>query len=265
MHMKSNGISTLEAENLVAQHSIRHAFFTRKGGVSDGIYDSLNVGLGSDDKMENVHENRKRAMAAMDMPAKALHTMHQVHGADVIQVNSNAWEPAQAPKADALVTNSRGVVLGVLTADCVPVLFADPSAGIVAAAHSGWRGTVVGVLAAAVEAMEGLGANRRNIYAAVGPAIAQESYEVGPEFPAPFLKRDAENARFFRPSVRDGHHMFDLTGCVVSLLEDLSLASIDHLAMDTCAEDARFFSYRRSTHRGEPDYGRGLSAISLGD
>lgn len=263
--MKPNDISTLKAENLGAQPGIRHAFFTREGGVSDGIYDSLNVGLGSDDAPVNVHENRKRAMAAMDMPAEALHTMYQVHGTNVVQVNSDTWDPAQAPKADALVTRRAGVVLGVLTADCVPVLFADPSAGIAAAAHSGWRGTVVGVLAAAVEAMEGLGANRRNIHAAVGPAIAQESYEVGPEFPAPFLERDADNARFFLPSAREGHHMFDLTGCVVSLLEELSLASIDHLALDTCAEDAQFFSYRRSTHRGEPDYGRGLSAISLGD
>jgi YfiH family protein len=263
--MKPNGISTLKAKNLVAQRGIRHAFFTRKGGVSDGIYDSLNVGLGSDDKTENVHENRKRAMAAMDMPPEALHTIYQVHGAHVVQVNSNAWKSTQAPKADAMVTNRAGVVLGVLTADCVPVLFADPSAGIVGAAHSGWRGTIFGVLAAAVEAMEGLGANRQNIYAAVGPAIAQESYEVGPEFPAPFLERNAENTQFFRPSEREGHHMFNLTGCVVSLLEDLSLASIDHLAVDTCAEDLCFFSYRRSTHRGEPDYGRGLSAISLGD
>ena len=263
--MKPNGISALKAENLVAQRGIRHAFFTRKGGVSDGIYDSLNVGLGSDDKTENVHENRKRAMAAMDMPPEALHTIYQVHGANVVQVNSDTWDPAQAPKADALVTKHTGCVLGVLTADCVPVLFADPSAKIVAAAHSGWRGAVGGVLAGAVKAMEDLGANRRNIYAAVGPAIAQKSYEVGPEFPAPFLDWDAGNIRFFRPSIRKGHHMFDLTGCVVSLLEDLSLASIDHLAMDTCAEDDRFFSYRRSTHLGEPDYGRGLSAISLGD
>lgn len=263
--MKPNNISALKAENLGAQHGIRHAFFTREGGVSDGIYDSLNVGLGSNDAPVNVHENRKRAMAAMDMPAEALHTMYQVHGANVVQVDSDPWDPALAPKADALVTNRKGVVLGVLTADCVPVLFVDPTAGIAAAAHSGWRGTVVGVLAAAVEAMEGLGASRRNIHAAIGPAIAQDSYEVGPEFPAPFLERDADNARFFRPSAREGHHMFDLTGCVVSLLEKLHLASIDHLALDTCAEDAQFFSYRRSTHRGEPDYGRGLSAISLGD
>ena len=263
--MKPNGISTLKAENLGAQRGILHAFFTREGGVSDGIYDSLNVGLGSDDKTENVHENRKRAMAAINRPAEALYTMYQVHGADVVQVNSDAWDTAQAPKADALVTNCSGVVLGVLTADCVPVLFSDPSAGIIAAAHSGWRGTIVGVLAATVEAMERLSANRRNIHAAVGPAIAQASYEVGPEFPAPFLERNAENARFFRPSEREGRHMFDLTGCVVNLLENLGLASIDHLAMDTCAEDDRFFSYRRSTHRGETDYGRGLSAISLSD
>lgn len=263
--MTVDEISFLKADNLDSVKGVRHAFFTRKGGVSDGIYASLNVGLGSDDKPENVRENRRRAMAAMEIPADALHTMYQIHGADVVRVDGERWDAANAPKADAMVTNRPGEVLGVLSADCVPVLFADPMAGVVAAAHSGWRGTVVGVLGAAVDAMEELGANRRSICAAVGPAIAQASYEVGPEFPAPFLERKSENTRFFQPSDREGHHLFDLTGCVVGLLEDLKLGSIEHIALDTCADDERFFSYRRSTHRGEPDYGRGLSAICLGD
>lgn len=258
-------VPTLEAENLRELNFVRHAFFTRAGGVSDGIYGSLNVGFGSADRAENVAENRRRAAAALDRPPEALHTVHQVHGNDVVRVEGDAWDPTAAPKADALVTDRPGAALGIMTADCVPVLFADASAGVIGAAHSGWRGTVVGVLPAVVAAMEDLGASRRNIHAAVGPAIAQSSYEVGPEFPTPFLERDAANDRFFRPSERDGHHMFDLTGCVMSQLRALTLASIDHLDLDTCADAERFFSYRRATHRGEPDYGRGLSVISLGD
>lgn len=263
--MTETTVPILEAENLRGAEHVRHAFFTRAGGVSEGLYGSLNVGFGSDDAPENVAENRRRAMAALDRPPTALHTVHQVHGNDVVQVEGDPWDPKAAPKADALVTDRPGAVLGIMTADCVPVLFADPSAGVIGAAHSGWRGTVVGVLSAVVDAMETLGAARRNIHAAVGPAIAQMSYEVGPEFPGPFLERDAANEAFFVPSERAGHHMFDLTGCVVSQLRALALASIDHLDLDTCADSERFFSYRRSTHRGEPDYGRGLSVISLGD
>lgn len=264
--MTDHVVPKLEAENLREFKTIRHAFFTRIGGISGGIYNSLNVGYGSKDTAENVTENRRRAMVSMNRTAETLHTVFQVHGADVVQVGDNAgWNPKEAPRADALVTDRPGVTLGVMSADCVPVLFGDEKAGVVAAAHSGWKGTVVGVLAAAVEAMEQLGANRRHIAAAVGPAIAQASYEVGPEFPCPFLARDAQAERYFRPSSRAGHHMFDLTGCVVAQLEALNLGSVVHLDMDTCADADRFFSYRRATHRGEPDYGRGLSAISIGD
>ena len=174
------------------------------------------------------------------------------------------FDAASALGTDAMVTDRPGIVLGILTADCVPVLFADPQAGIIGAAHSGWRGTLVGVLLAAIEAMEALGGDRRNIHAAVGPAIAQKSYEVGPDFPAPFIEKDPKNARFFSPSVRDGHYMFDLTGCVLRLLERIGLSSIEHLNLDTCADDERFFSYRRAMNRGEGDYGRGLSTICFG-
>lgn len=263
--MSEKKVAILEAPNLRELESVRHGFFTRTGGVSTGIYDSLNVGFGSDDSAENVRENRRRAMAALDRPPEALHTVHQEHGAQVVRVSQTYWNPMDAPRADAMVTDRPGKVLGVMAADCVPVLFADASAGVVGAAHSGWRGTIVGVLAATVEAMEKLGADRKGIHAAVGPAIAQESYEVGPEFPVPFLERDAEYRRFFVPSPREGHHMFDLTGCVMDQLAGLGLASVAHLDLDTCADPERFFSYRRATHRGEPDYGRGLSAITLGD
>ena len=263
--MTTGDVDFLTAENLNGLSKIRHAFFTRAGGVSDGVYASLNVGIGSKDNRENVLENRRRAMAAMAMPGNALCTMYQVHGATVVRVtNEERWDVGQAPRADAMVSSSPGVVLGVLTADCVPVLFADPQAGIVGAAHSGWRGTLVGLLQAVVEAMETLGAARRNIHAAVGPAIAQQSYEVGPEFPVPFTESDPDNAQFFRPSESEGHYMFDLTGCVLHLLEGLGLSSIEHLDFDTCADEERFFSYRRATHRSEEDYGRGLSAICLG-
>ncbi|PPR62162.1 MAG: Laccase domain protein YfiH [Alphaproteobacteria bacterium MarineAlpha4_Bin2] len=262
--MTTGNVNFLKAKNLSRSGKVRHAFFTRAGGVSAGVYASLNVGIGSSDDRGNVLENRRRAMAAMGMPANALHTMHQVHGAEVFHVtDKNRWSVDQAPCVDAMVTDQSGIVLGVLTADCVPVLFSDPQAGIVGAAHSGWRGTLLGVLAAAVEAMEALGGDRSNIHAAVGPAIAQQSYEVGPEFRGPFIEVDPNNTRFFKPSRRDGHYMFDLTGCVLWSLEEFGLSSVEHLNFDTCADDKCFFSYRRATHLGEADYGRGLSAICL--
>ena len=208
-----------------------------------------------------MRQNRQRALASLGT-ADVLNTVYQVHGRDVV-VADMGWEPKAAPKADAMVTRTPGIALGILTADCAPVLFADRRNRVVGAAHAGWRGAVGGVLAAAVEAMERLGADRQSIHAAVGPTIAQSSYEVGPEFPAPFLAEDAENRRFFRPSQRAGHHMFDLTGYVASQLEALELAAIAVLDRDTCADEARFFSYRRATLRREPDYGRELSAIVI--
>jgi YfiH family protein len=254
----------LTAESLSDAKAVAHGFFTRRGGVSDGLYTSLNVGYGSGDDPTRVAENRRRAMAVLSRQAPHLNTVYQCHGADVA-VAENAWEPADSPKADAIVTTRPGLAIGILTADCTPVLLADADNRVVGGAHAGWRGALGGVLAAAVDAMEALGATRKSIRAAVGPTIAQASYEVGPEFPAAFLDQDAENSRFFRPSERAGHHMFDLPGYVRRRLEGLGLGAIDVLDNDTCAESADFYSYRRATLCGEGDYGRGLSAIMLED
>ena len=250
-----------------AAPTIRHAFFTRRGGVSTGIHAGLNVGFGSDDRREHVVENRRRAMAALGLPASALNTLYQVHGANVVIARRNGqaggYDPESAPKADALVTTEPGVALGILTADCVPVLFADRRNGVIGAAHAGWKGAAAGVLEATVAAMIDQGAHRAEIVAAVGPAIAQDAYEVGPTFPEPFLARTPDNSRFFKPSRRAAHFMFDLTGFVMMSLQALKLGEVDHVAHDTYAEPDAFFSYRRTTHLGEADYGRGLSAIAL--
>lgn len=241
---------------------LAHAFFTREGGVSDGVYSGLNCGPGSGDDAARVNENRRRAMAMIGLDAGALRTVHQIHSADVIVIDDYA-PPAARPKADAMVTRLPGIALGILTADCVPLLFADVESGVIGAAHSGWKGTLNGIGAKVVEAMVELGATRGRIEVAIGPAIAQRSYEVGPEFPAPFLAVDPAAGRFFIPSERAGHFMFDLSGFVRASLENLKIGGISHLAYDTCTEERLFYSYRRMTKRGEADYGRQLSAIAL--
>lgn len=242
--------------------SVRHAFFSRNGGVSEGLFTSLNCGYGSGDDQDNVRENRRRAMARIDLEGERLVTAYQVHSPDVVEVTA-PWARDEAPKADAMVTRQPGVALGILTADCVPVLLADPEAAVVGAAHAGWKGAIGGVLEATVAAMAALGAEPARILAGIGPAISQRSYEVGPEFAAPFLEQDPRNADFFCPGKRAGHSHFDLKGYVARRLGGAGLAAIQTLPCDTCAEDTRFFSYRRSCHRQEPDYGRGLSAIYL--
>lgn len=246
----------------LAGNGIRHAFFGRRGGVSRGIYTSLNCGLGSSDDPAAVADNRARVLAALDMGAGALVTCYQVHGRDVAAVET-PWAPDQAPRVDGLVTRTPGIALGILTADCAPVLFFDGADRIVGAAHAGWRGARIGILEATVAAMQRLGAAAGNITAAIGPCIAQASYEVGPEFPAPFLEEDAANQRFFVPSARERHLMFDLGGYAESRLARLGLAGIIRLDRDTCRDEANFFSYRRATHRGEADYGREVSVITL--
>ncbi len=241
--------------------SVAHGFFTRDGGVSGGIYASLNCGGGSGDDPAAVAENRARAAATLGVTRDALATNHQIHGADIVTVTGD-WRTRQRARADGLVTQERGVALGILTADCVPVLFSDPDAAVVGAAHAGWRGAVSGVLEATVQAMTALGAAPSRIRAGFGPAIAQASYEVGPEFPAPFLAQDPGNERFFiaAPNTK---YRFDLPGYVRARLERLGLAAVAATGGDTAAEPDRFFSYRRSRLAGEPDYGRLLSAIAL--
>ena len=242
--------------------SVRHGFFCRTGGVSEGLFSSLNCGFGSGDDQGNVAENRRRAMAELDLEGDRLVTAYQVHSPDVVEVHA-PWAREDAPQADAMVTRERGLALGILTADCVPVLLADAAAGVVGAAHAGWKGALGGVLEATVAAMVELGAEPQRIFGGIGPAISQRSYEVGPEFPGPFLEQDPGNADFFCPARRRGHFLFDLKGYAARRLGLAGVGAIQALPCDTCAEDRRFFSYRRACQRRERDYGRGLSAIYL--
>jgi hypothetical protein len=242
--------------------SIRHAFFTREGGVSPGIYASLNGGLGSQDPPENVRENRGRMAAALGVSADHLVTCYQIHSPNVV-VAETPWTRETAPRADAVVTRVPGLAVGVSTADCGPVLFADADAGVVAAAHAGWKGALTGVVEATLAAMEKLGASRRRIVAALGPMIRQPNYEVGPEFVVRFCADDADNRRFFAPAERAGHAMFDLAGYVGARLARAGIGEAEDLALCTYADPVHFFSYRRMTHHGEPDYGRHVNAIAL--
>jgi len=242
---------------------VRHGFFTREGGVSDGLYASLNCGAGSRDTAEAVKENRRRAMAMLYLPPEALATVYQTHSSDVVVV-TEPWPADQQPKADAMVTDRPGIALGILTADCAPVLLADGKNGVIAAAHAGWRGAVGGVVENTVKAMLDLGAKTDTIVGAIGPCIGQRSYEVGPEFPAPFLAEDKANADFFAPAPRKpGHHLFDLPGYLSRKLSRLGVFEVTRVPADTCRDETRFFSYRRATLQGQSDYGRQLSAILL--
>lgn len=243
---------------------IRHAFFTRRGGVSDGIFASLNCGFGSRDAPEHVDRNREIAAGHFDLEGDRLVTCHQVHGTTIIPVEA-PWHRSANPRADGMVTATPGIVLGVLAADCAPVLFADPEAGVIGAAHGGWRGTLSGVMEEAILAMATLGADPRRVHAGIGPCIAQASYEVGPEFPGNFTAVDRESGAFFRPAPREGHFLFDLPGYIAHRLGRLGLAMVERTPHDTAAEEALFFSYRRACLRGESDYGRGLAAIALGE
>ena len=252
----------LEAAPLAGADGVRHGFFTREGGVSRGLYSSLNCGLGSGDDPKAVAENRRRAAAALGVAADGLVTAYQVHGTDVAAVE-RPWSASDRPKVDGLVSRTPGIALAVLAADCAPVLFADAHAGVIGACHAGWRGALAGVVEATVAAMERLGADRAAIRAAVGPCIGQPSYEVGPDLRDAFFTGDAGSARFFVAGARPGRFMFDLPGYVLDRLRRAGLGMIDAIALDSCAEEARLFSYRRSTLRGEGDFGRGLSAIAL--
>jgi len=249
------------AANLGRADNVVHGFFGRAGGVSKGLYESLNCGPGSSDQQENVIENRRRAAEALVAGARLV-TLYQVHGNRAVKVTA-PWEINESPKADALASSHHGLVLGILTADCVPVLLADSAVRVVGAAHAGWKGALAGVVEAAICAMEELGARRERISAAVGPSISQTNYEVGPELFARFIDKSQINARYFVPSTRTDRFMFDLHACVTDSLHQARVGSIERLALCTYDGEAQFFSYRRSTHRGDPDYGRQLSAISL--
>ena len=247
---------------LSAIPGLHHAFFTRDGGVSDGIYGSLNGGLGSNDDAAHVAENRRRMAEQMGVTPRHFLTLFQIHSPDVV-VASAPWEGASRPRADAIVTRTEGLAIGVTTADCGPILLVDPDARVIGAAHAGWKGALTGVLEATIAAMERLGASRARIVAALGPMIRQPSYEVGPDFVARFSADDAENRRFFVPATRDGHAMFDLAGYITARLQRAGVGRIEDLGHCTYADPDRFFSYRRSTHRAEADYGRHISAIAL--
>jgi YfiH family protein len=245
--------------SLLDHSHISHGFFGREGGVSEGLYAGLNCGPGSHDNKAHVTENRARVVHALGMLPEQLCTLYQVHSANAVIVHE-AWH-GTPPQADAMATNVVGVTLGILTADCAPILFADAEAGVIGAAHAGWKGAFTGVIESTVLAMEKLGARRRTIRAVVGPCIAQASYEVGPEFIARFPAADQQ--QFFIPAARDGHHHFDLPAYVAARLRQAGLQQLAVLGMDTMSDPNRFFSYRRTTLAGEPDYGRHISCIAL--
>jgi hypothetical protein len=252
----------IKAETL-AVSGIRHGFFTRQGGVSGGLYASLNGGLGSHDNVSRVGENRARMAAALDVEPLNLLTAYQFHSPEVI-VTETPW-PAQArPRGDAVVTRSPGLAVGVTTADCGPILLADVQAGVIGAAHAGWRGALAGIAEATVAAMARLGAEPNRIRAVLGPMIRQANYEVGPDLVARFAAEDGESSRYFRPAPREDHALFDLAGYIGARLSRAGVRQFEDLGLCTYADATRFFSFRRSTHRGEADYGRHVSAIALG-
>lgn len=251
----------IEAPELASYPNLRHAFFTRQGGVSEGLYASLNGGLGSSDDPERVRENRRRMAAELGVEAEAFVSLHQVHSPDAVIVEG-PW-PADKPKADGMATRVPGIALAITTADCGPVLFADPHAGVIGAAHAGWRGALTGVMEATIARMEELGARRHKIVAVLGPMISAAAYEVGAELIARFTEADAANARFFAENGRPGHAQFDLPAYIGARLERAGIGTFADLGRCTYQDEQKFFSFRRTTHRGEADYGRLISAIAL--
>lgn len=254
----------LKAKPFDVLSGVRHGFFTREGGVSKDIYASLNCGYGSNDDSECVRENRARVALRLGAEPEKLLTVYQVHSPDVAVV-TDPWTPDTAPQADAMVTAEPRIALGILTADCAPVIFADEKAHVIGAAHAGWKGAIGGVLEATVDAMIRLGAERSRIVAAIGPCISKDAYEVGSDFRNRFMEADAANSGWFAPSVNDGHFMFDLPGYAQARLEAADIGTIAVLGHCTYQDPKNFFSYRRTTHRKEPDYGRQISAVMLRD
>jgi len=250
----------IESPALKALPGVSHGFFTREGGASTGLYAGLNCGFGSGDERANVARNRAHVRQMLE--ADALITAYQVHSATVHRV-TRPWPPGEAPEGDAMVTDVPGIALGILTADCAPILLADRQAGVIGAAHAGWKGAFLGIAAATVAAMEGLGARRERITAAVGPCLALESFEVGKEFVDRFTDRDPAWADYFETRNGWPKPHFDLAAFVIDRLREAGINQPASTAVDTYADEIRFFSYRRTCHRGEPDYGRQISAIVL--
>jgi hypothetical protein len=250
----------VEVNRATLLEGLPHGFLGRRGGVSTGVVSGLNVGLGTGDEPGAVAENRRRAVEAV-LPGARLATVYQIHSPDCVPA-TEPWPDAARPHADALVTDRPGLLLGVVTADCAPVLLADAAAGVIGAAHAGWKGAIGGVTDTTIAAMEALGARRERIVAAIGPCIAQPSYEVDPGFRDRFLAEAEANARFFAPG-QPGHWQFDLEGYVGQRLAAGGIKAVERLGLDTYPDADRFFSFRRATHRGEPDYGRQISMIGL--
>jgi polyphenol oxidase len=253
---------TMIASDALALGGISHGFFTREGGHSTGLFDSLNCGMGSGDDKETVLKNRATVAAKLGVASDRLLSAWQIHSPDAVAV-SGPWDGEERPRVDALVTTTPGIGLGVLTADCGPVLFADPKAKVIGAAHAGWKGALTGVTARTLAVMEEQGADRANVTAVIGPMISRAAYEVGPEFPGRFIEADPRNAQFFIASPRAGHYMFDLPGYLAERLRGEGVGTVVNLSLCTFSDERRFFSYRRATHRNEKDYGRLISAIAL--
>ena len=259
MSGSSSSLPVIRSATLAAAN-VKHAFFTRNGGVSAGVYATLNGGVGSHDRREHVAENKRRMAETLGVSAERFLVPFQIHSPDCRVVDA-PW--VDRPRCDGLATATPALALGVTGADCGMVLFADPKAGVVGACHAGWKGALSGVVEATLAAMEGLGARRADTIVALGPTIGQTSYEVGPEFFAQFAAASADHARFFAPSIKADRKMFDLPGFIGMRVERAGAASFENLALDTYADEKRFYSYRRTTHRQEPDYGRLVSAIAL--
>ena len=256
-------MSSAEFLRADALDPLPHGFFTRRGGVSRGPWAALNCALSGQDRPEHVAENRARVAAALGLPPPALLGLTQVHGASVVRV-TESWPAGQGPRADAMVTDRPGLALGIITADCAPVLLADPEAGVIGAAHAGWRGAVGGVIEATLAAMRALGATPARVASVVGPCIGQASYEVGPDLRAAVLDAGAEGAAFLAPGRDAAHWQFDLAGYCAARLRAAGVVRVGAVAADTAADEARFFSHRRRTLRGEGPIGHQISAISLG-
>ncbi len=247
---------------LLAAPGVAHAFFTRQGGVSTGVYASLNGGVGSQDDRASVLENRARMAAHLGVPAAHLLVPFQIHSPDAIVVDA-PWDVDHRPRCDGIVTKTRGLALGVTGADCGVTLYVDAEAQVIGACHSGWKGALGGALESTIAAMVGLGARRERIACALGPTIAQKSYEVSADFRAQFLAQDGAHARFFIASAKAGHFMFDLPSFIGMRVTRAGVGRFENLDLDTYSDETRFFSYRRATHRKEPDYGRLVAAIAL--